>query len=642
MTTDLLLNKRSKIASYRTLLQSFIDGGFTFFTHAEYFRNGPYEGKAMYLRHDADRNIETALVMARIEHELGIRSTFYLLPPGDYDQTENYYGAIRAGKIVMGERLKQVATDIAALGHEIGLHNDFVQLSGKLGCPIEQVIADQISSFKSIGIEIAGTASHGSNFVKQHGFTNYQIFSECRNGRSVARTIELPGRPPLELFSVSYQKLGLEYEAYSVRRDMYLSDSSGVFTVNKQAVEVVEPAALAEQLAGSRAVVTLLHPDWWAPPQPVFVQLLKKSGIMAGSRQARRLFNDLPLLIPGVRRTRALERQVISLRGKNEKLAALLEEQKEKTRALYKRNKEYAQRLNSRLAAGVTQKNADRARLPGVDYCLNAHSKVASYRGLLQAFLSAGFTSCTHYEGARNVAATGKSLYLRHDVDHDLETALGMARLENGLGIKASYFFLPPGDYEKSENYYGALVGNRIVHSERFRKVVTEIYALGHEVGLHNDFLQLSARLGREVADLLAGEIAYLKGLGIPVHGTASHGSGFSRKQKFVNYDIFAQCRKNNSVSKTIALEGGREFTLFTVDMADLNLAYEAYHIARDTYIADTGSRMTLNKVELQDIAPQRLVDEIADRRRVVVLIHPEWWHLKDEVQHIPGELVFN
>jgi hypothetical protein len=639
MTTDLLLNKRSKVASYRALLQSFIAGGFTFFTHAQYFRNGPHDGKAMYLRHDADRNIESALVMARIEHELGIRATYYLLPPGDYDETENYYGAIRAGKVVMSERMKQVAGDIAALGHEIGLHNDFVQLSGKLGCPVEQIIADQISSFKSIGIAIAGTASHGSNFVKRHGFTNYQIFSECRNGKSVARTIELPGRTPVELFSVSYQKLGLEYEAYSIRRDTYLSDSSGMFTINKEVVETVEPAVLAARLAASHAVVALLHPDWWMPHQPVFVQLLKKAGVMAGSKQARRLFNNLPLLIPGVRRTRALERQVLSLRGKNEKLAALLEEQKEKTRALYQRNKEYAQRLNSRLAAGTGLRSAAKAN-PPADYCLNADSKVASYRALLQAFLSGGFASHTHYEGSRDAAGGARYLYLRHDVDHDLETALGMARLENGLGIRASYFFLPPGDYEKKENYYGALVGDRIVHSERFRKVVTEIYALGHEIGLHNDFLQLSAKLGRGVAELLAGEIAYLNGIGIPVHGTASHGSGFARKHKFVNYDIFTECRKKTSVMRSIDLGSAGQFPLFTVGMAEMKLQYEAYHIARDAYVSDTGSRLTLDTVELQVVDPQGLVADIADRQRVVVLIHPEWWHLKDEVKQVSSELL--
>jgi len=328
----------------------FVESGYSFFTHADYFQYGPYDGKALYLRHDADRNIEIALVMARIENELGIKATYYLLPPGDYGQEENYYGAIIGSQLVPSNRLKEVVLEMASMGHEIGLHNDFVQLSVKLGRDVEDVISEQIEYFKNIGIRIIGTASHGSEFVKTHGFVNYQIFSECKQAKSVARMLSLPEGRSFELFSIAYKQLGLEYEAYSIKRDCYISDSSGIFSVNKAEIEAVNLLHLKEGIADAKAVVALLHPDWWTVQAPA-----KKNLIKAFADMADKFF-------PSGQKIKKLQEQVATLRQNNEALVhswlvsekerktlrGKLDEQKEKSRALYARNKEYADRLNKK------------------------------------------------------------------------------------------------------------------------------------------------------------------------------------------------------------------------------------------------------------------------------------------------------
>jgi hypothetical protein len=319
MTIDLTLNKRSKIASYRALLQMFVDSGFSFFTHAHFFEHGAFDGKAMYLRHDADRNIEIALLMARIEREMGIQSTYYLLPPGDYGQSENYYGAIVGDRLVPSARLKEVVLEIASLGHEIGLHNDFVQLSEKMGRRVEDVVTEQIAYFKGIGIEIKGTASHGSEFVKGHGFVNYQIFSECKTAKSVERTLTLSGGRTLELFGISFKQLGLTYEAYSIKRDTYLSDSSGIFSVNKQAFEdEVDMLPLKAALVESKSAIALIHPDWWIDPSAKTV--VHTPGGRKKTLSAR-LLKNVRKLFPFGRKTREMQKQLQSLRQRNEKLA---------------------------------------------------------------------------------------------------------------------------------------------------------------------------------------------------------------------------------------------------------------------------------------------------------------------------------
>ena len=270
---DLSLLKHPKIKSYREILTMFLESGFAFFTHAQYFENPPYVGKAMYLRHDVDRNIDTALIMARIEHELGIRSTYFFLPPGSYEDNENYYGAIIGSQLVVNPKMIMLAQDMVGLGHEIGLHNDFVQLASKLGRDVGEVLAEQIAFFKKVGIPIKGTAAHGSKFVKSRGFVNYQIFSECKKAKDVAKSIDLSGHRTFDLFSVSYKALGLEYEAYSIQRDSYISDSGASVIVNNQAMPDADIDTLKTMIADKTSVVALFHPDWWKSPGKVEILL---------------------------------------------------------------------------------------------------------------------------------------------------------------------------------------------------------------------------------------------------------------------------------------------------------------------------------------------------------------------------------
>ncbi|MBI4338634.1 MAG: hypothetical protein HY680_01630 [Chloroflexi bacterium] len=65
-------------------------------------------------------------------------------------------------------------------------------------------------------------------------------------------------------------------------------------------------------------------------------------------------------------------------------------------------------------------------------------------------------------------------LILRHDVDHSLELALELARMEAAQGFLATYFIL-----------VGTAAYNVLAPDSR--RVIRELKALGHEVGLHYD-----------------------------------------------------------------------------------------------------------------------------------------------------------
>jgi hypothetical protein len=88
---------------YKNLLTELLQAGYRFVTFAEYIESKPGDEKLIILRHDVDRLPEQALRMAKIEHEMGVKASYY-------------FRCQRNGFE------KNIITDVAALGHEIGYH----------------------------------------------------------------------------------------------------------------------------------------------------------------------------------------------------------------------------------------------------------------------------------------------------------------------------------------------------------------------------------------------------------------------------------------------------------------------------------------------------------------------------------------
>lgn len=71
----------------------------------------PHEKSLLFLRHDIDISVEDALKMARIEHGLGIHTTYYIRLNTAFYSIDNL-------------QTRQNLMDILEMGHEIGLHHD--------------------------------------------------------------------------------------------------------------------------------------------------------------------------------------------------------------------------------------------------------------------------------------------------------------------------------------------------------------------------------------------------------------------------------------------------------------------------------------------------------------------------------------
>ena len=99
----------------------------TFYTFGDFPENP--DKRFIILRHDVDAQVQKALKMAKINHDLGISSTFFVRIHGPYNPFRQFaYQAIQK---------------IGNLGHEIGLHYEPMFYT-TFGLPVEEMILFEI------------------------------------------------------------------------------------------------------------------------------------------------------------------------------------------------------------------------------------------------------------------------------------------------------------------------------------------------------------------------------------------------------------------------------------------------------------------------------------------------------------------
>ena len=185
------------------------------------------------LRHDVDSRLDSALELARLEHERGLRATYFVLHTAPYWNDADLIPRVK--------RLQE-------LGHEVGFHNDLVTIERVHGGDARAALEEALSRLRGSGIEVVGAAAHGSPWCHRLGFHNNYVFAGWDE--------PVPGFPATDVAQkLDPAEFGLEYEAYHVPRDVYFSDSS--FAGGRRS----HPADL--QLEPGRRTIVLVHPDHW-------------------------------------------------------------------------------------------------------------------------------------------------------------------------------------------------------------------------------------------------------------------------------------------------------------------------------------------------------------------------------------------
>lgn len=189
------------------------------------------EGKAtdgqVAVRHDVDHNLDHALRFARWEASRGTRATYFILPGQWYAQEPTFADGLH---------------ELVELGHEVGLHSDVVSATFIAGDAVDgtalpaghceraaQRLRDHLAILRGHGIDVVGSAAHGSAVFYSHGIHNNDLWAA--------------GYKP--------EDFGLIYEAYHLHRSStYISDNHGKWTSPLR----IEPGRMTH---------VLTHPCHW-------------------------------------------------------------------------------------------------------------------------------------------------------------------------------------------------------------------------------------------------------------------------------------------------------------------------------------------------------------------------------------------
>ncbi len=226
--------------------------------------------KTLMIRHDVDYYPALAHEMACVEASLGIRSTYFILTT---DGAAKWWNDKALRKDYLG-----LIVEMQDMGHEIGLHYDFLGDYFSGGLAPKENIESVLGEFRGVGLTIVGAASHGSSRMRKilgavgdvpypPEFVNYRIWEECSS-----KTEELSaGSRALEIPVLSLKEYDLHYETYWVTKDWYFSDSGGNFWLQGHAKHIIEPVAASDmhpyevipKMREGEVMQILIHPIWW-------------------------------------------------------------------------------------------------------------------------------------------------------------------------------------------------------------------------------------------------------------------------------------------------------------------------------------------------------------------------------------------
>ncbi len=200
---------------------------------------------------------------------------------------------------------------------------------------------------------------------------------------------------------------------------------------------------------------------------------------------------------------------------------------------------------------------------------------------------------------------------LRHDVDLNPFKALEMAKIEQLHGFKATYFLLETSDYS------GKFSRSKLIRSKGVKTLYREIYDTGAEIGIHNDLLAVMILYHLDPLKFSHDEINFFKSIGIPVYGTAAHGSEIA-KRTVPNFQIFSDFAKKDSVTYN-----GIKYPLGKYSLKEYGFQYEAYFIKHDLYFSDSNGKWH-DPDGYEGVIKKLEASKPGDR--IEILVHPDWW----------------
>ena len=183
---------------------------------------------------------------------------------------------------------------------------------------------------------------------------------------------------------------------------------------------------------------------------------------------------------------------------------------------------------------------------------------------------------------------------------------LKMSREEKKRNLRGSYYVLHSG------RYYGRKRPGAIERYAAMDQVYKEIYANGHEIGVHNDLFSMQLTNGIDPVKFQAAELAYYKSAGIPVVGTVCHG-GVINAWGLNNTWIFSDFKKTG-----VYQHKGKVYSYGKLSVKDFGFAYEGYRLKCNVRLSD------ISKYDAAGLLERLKACKPGDR--VSLLLHPCHW----------------
>lgn len=204
---------------------------------------------------------------------------------------------------------------------------------------------------------------------------------------------------------------------------------------------------------------------------------------------------------------------------------------------------------------------------------------------------------------------TGAGIILRHDVDDCMEKSYRCSKIQDDIGVKATYFILDTKPYFKNPETFAML---------------REMQSNGHEIGWHNDALLTHYIKGADLRKEIERPLKKLRDEGLNIKGTVAHGNRI--KYGFVNHQVWKGIDKNNlyqtvpwtkNIRVPIEGVGNEQFYL-----SEFGLEYDGMvTIDYDIYKNDN------SKIWFGDIV-SIIRKIIAERKRMIFMLHPQHWNI--------------
>jgi hypothetical protein len=142
---------------YTRTLRKARELGYEFPVVSEMRDRGEFPQRFLLMRHDIDTSPRNALEMARIEHRLGVRTSYFVLMHSPFynPAAPPHYDALRS---------------ILDLGGEIGLHYDTQFFEDRKIDPLAGTLEDAVMLEKALGTKIISVSQHrpaSSVFLKE-------------------------------------------------------------------------------------------------------------------------------------------------------------------------------------------------------------------------------------------------------------------------------------------------------------------------------------------------------------------------------------------------------------------------------------------------------------------------------------------